>query len=198
MAHPYASARAEHRARAGKVMSSCGYANGGHAEAGESAADERQDKRMIAAAVHKHERHDHKGEPLTKLGSGGRTHLAKRARGGKVTKVQVIVAPQGGGGAQPVPVPVPRPVPVGGPPPGMGAPLPPGAGPGMPPGAGPMAGPPGGMMPPGGMRPPMMRARGGGVPHMTAGGESGPGRLQKMREYGEGGFKPKVRGVKKG
>lgn len=38
-----------------------GYARGGKA----------QDKRMIAEAVHKHERNDHPGKPLTKLKKGG-------------------------------------------------------------------------------------------------------------------------------
>ena len=35
------------------------------------------------------------------------------------------------------------------------------------------------------------RARGGHVPHMEAGAGSGEGRIEKMHEYGEGGFKPK-------
>ena len=36
-----------------------------------SKADLKQDKAMIKAAVHKHERHDHPGKPLTKLRKGG-------------------------------------------------------------------------------------------------------------------------------
>ena len=36
-------------------------------------ADLKQDKKMIAAAVHKHEKSKHKGAPLTKLKKGGPT-----------------------------------------------------------------------------------------------------------------------------
>lgn len=35
--------------------------------------DLKQDKKMIAAAVHKHEKSKHKGMPLTKLKKGGPT-----------------------------------------------------------------------------------------------------------------------------
>jgi hypothetical protein len=36
-------------------------------------ADLKQDKKMIAAAVHKHEKAKHKGQPMTKLKKGGPT-----------------------------------------------------------------------------------------------------------------------------
>lgn len=129
-----------------------------------------------------------------------------RARGGRSKKgsghVNVIVAT--GGQPQEKPVPVPVPMPAGGPPRppmpppgamGPGGPPPPGLG-GPPPG---MGGPPGAGMPPPGMRPPMgmpppgMRADGGRTeansPHgkdlavkgLTAGADSGVGRLQKMK-----------------
>ena len=44
-----------------------------HSEKGEMKKDIAQDKKMIAAAVHKHEKSKHKGTPLTKLKKGGPT-----------------------------------------------------------------------------------------------------------------------------
>ena len=43
-------------------------------------SDIKQDKVMIASAVHKHERAKHKGQPLTKMAKGGST-ASKRADG---------------------------------------------------------------------------------------------------------------------
>ena len=37
-------------------------------------ADLKQDKKMIATAVHKHEKAKHKGQPMTKLKAGGKTN----------------------------------------------------------------------------------------------------------------------------
>jgi hypothetical protein len=58
---------------AGKTVGLCkgGMAGKGYAKGGSVAADLKQDKQMIAAAVHKHERNDHPGKPLTKLAKGG-------------------------------------------------------------------------------------------------------------------------------
>ena len=116
------------------------------------------------------------------LAHGGHVHRARGGKtGGKHTKVNVIVAPQGGGAHPPMPMPA-RPPMAAGPAPGAGGPppMPPPAmtrpGMGMP-GAG---GPPMGAPPPG-----MMRAKGGRIPHMEAGAGSGEGRLEKIREYGK-------------
>jgi hypothetical protein len=40
-----------------------------------------QDKKMIAGAVHKHEKKLHPGKPMTKLAKGGVTGMAMRAVG---------------------------------------------------------------------------------------------------------------------
>jgi hypothetical protein len=41
--------------------------------------DIKQDKAMVASAIHAHEKHDHPGKPLTKLKSGG--SVSSRADG---------------------------------------------------------------------------------------------------------------------
>ena len=46
-----------------------------------SKADLKQDKTMIAGAVHKHEKKLHPGKPMTKLKKGGVTGKAMRAVG---------------------------------------------------------------------------------------------------------------------
>ena len=66
---------------AGKAVGLCkggmakkGYAEGGSVKKGyaeSGMADMKQDKAMVKAAVHKHEKALHKGEPLTKLAKGG-------------------------------------------------------------------------------------------------------------------------------
>jgi len=59
-----------------KMRSASGMKKGGMAKK----SDIKQDKAMIAAAVHKHERAKHKGQPLTKMAKGGST-ASKRADG---------------------------------------------------------------------------------------------------------------------
>ncbi len=44
-------------------------------------ADLKQDKKMMAGAVHKHEKAMHPGKPMTKLKKGGVTGKAMRAVG---------------------------------------------------------------------------------------------------------------------
>jgi hypothetical protein len=157
------------------------------------------------------------------VGSKPRNRIDKMkfARGGRAkakgTNVNIIVAP-GAGGSPPGPPPVAAlpmrpPVAPPGPPPGGPPGLPPGAGPmGLPPmGPGPMGPPPGGPlgpppglggpppglppgigMPPLAGLPPGLRASGGRA-EFTAGADSGPGRLQKVRNYGrKARIKPKA------
>jgi hypothetical protein len=66
-------------ASAGKTMVK-GYARGG-------AADMKQDKAMVKAAVQKHERAKHPGEPMTKLARGGMAECAM-AKGGMAMRKQ--------------------------------------------------------------------------------------------------------------
>lgn len=50
-------------------------------------AEKAADKKMITAAVHKHEKSKHKGMPLTKLAKGGKTNAQMRALGRNLAKV---------------------------------------------------------------------------------------------------------------
>ncbi len=51
-------------------------------------ADLKQDKKMIASAVHKHERAKHKGQPMTKLKKGGPTSEMMKTMGRNMARVR--------------------------------------------------------------------------------------------------------------
>lgn len=153
-----------------KVEGQHPYKRGGHVKHEDEAEDRALIHEEIKKAEHKH-----------KFADGGAVGGKKKS--GRTT-VNVIVAPQGqqGGGATPVPVPVPagpppvvpRP-PMAGPPPGLA-----GAGMPMPP---PGAGGPPPMIPPRkkGGRVNFGPENGGEAPPMEAGSLSGLGRLEKIK-----------------
>lgn len=47
-----------------------------------------QDKKMIAGAVHKHEKAKHKGQPLTQLKKGGPTSANMRSMGRNMARAR--------------------------------------------------------------------------------------------------------------
>jgi len=49
--------------------------------------DLKQDKKMIAGAVHKHEKKMHPGKPMTKLAKGGKTNEMMKQYGRGMAKV---------------------------------------------------------------------------------------------------------------
>lgn len=49
-------------------------------------SDLKQDKKMIAGAVHKHEKEKHKGQPLTKLKKGGPTSMDRKNFGRNLSR----------------------------------------------------------------------------------------------------------------
>jgi len=50
-------------------------------------SDIKQDKAMIKAMIHKHEKNAHPGKPLTKLAKGGKTNMQMKALGRGLAKV---------------------------------------------------------------------------------------------------------------
>lgn len=112
--------------------------------------------------------HPFKGKSQEKVGKDRAASFTKQyKRGGAVKGKTNITINLHGEGRPPLPA-LPPMVPPGGPP------LPVGGPPIPPPGVG-----------PGGPLPPMPRARGGKVSPMTAGADTGEGRLQKKRWYGK-------------
>jgi len=49
-------------------------------------SDIKQDKAMIKAMIHKHEKHAHPGKPLTKLARGGKTNMQMKMLGRGLAK----------------------------------------------------------------------------------------------------------------
>ena len=61
-------------------------------------ADVKADKKMIAAAVHKHEKAKHKGQPMTKLRAGGKTNSDMLKMGRNLAKIANQKSPGRRGG----------------------------------------------------------------------------------------------------
>ena len=49
--------------------------------------DMKQDKKMVAGAVHKHEKKLHPGKPMTKLAKGGKTNSDMKSMGRGLAKI---------------------------------------------------------------------------------------------------------------
>ena len=49
--------------------------------------DMKQDKKMVAGAVHKHEKTMHPGKPMTKLAKGGKTNSDMKSMGRGLAKI---------------------------------------------------------------------------------------------------------------
>ena len=58
-----------------------------HSEKGEMKKDLAQDKKMIKAAMAKHEKAKHPGQPLTKLKAGGKTNSDMLKYGRNMAKI---------------------------------------------------------------------------------------------------------------
>ena len=56
-------------------------------------AEMKADKKMIASAVHKHEKKQHPGKPLTKLRAGGKTNSDMLKMGRNLAKVANQMSP---------------------------------------------------------------------------------------------------------
>lgn len=93
------AAEKEQRKHGGKVMGKVHGAKSKHRldrrARGGKVEDMKQDKKMVAAGVHKHEKHMHKGEPETHLKRGGKVHKhhPHKAHGGRVGSDKSPLAP---------------------------------------------------------------------------------------------------------
>ena len=65
-----------------------------YAEGGSVKADLKQDKKMVATAVHKHEKAQHPGKPLTKLKKGGNVSQAQGVQMAKTNAIEKTLAGQ--------------------------------------------------------------------------------------------------------
>ncbi len=155
MANPFAAKAKSSSAAKFKSMT-------GKKSSGQGHPDEAQDKVLIKKMI-KQDKGEYKIGGAVSAPRADKFARGGKAKGKKGTTINIAViggGKEGAEGAPPMP-PMPKPP--------MALP-PPGAGPG---------GPPGGAMPPG--MPPMKR---GGKVGMTAGAETGVGRLQKARKRG--------------
>ena len=51
-------------------------------------ADMKQDKKMVASMINKHEKHDHPGKPMTKFAKGGPTTDDRMRLGRNMSRAQ--------------------------------------------------------------------------------------------------------------
>jgi len=58
--------------------------------------DLKQDKKMIASMINKHEKHDHPGKPMTKFAKGGKTNMDMMKYGRGMAKVMNQKSGRGG------------------------------------------------------------------------------------------------------
>lgn len=160
--------KAEDRSRASSVLNSAGYASGGAAK-------------MIKKAFDEHDSQLHGGKKThLKFARGGGVDGGKGKRGAKV-QINIHTGPKINAGGRPGPAGIapPNPAAAGGPPGGVMPPRP--MMPQAPMGVG---GPSNPMVRPGGM------ATGGAIKYgdgvMEGGAASGVGRIDKLKEYGQG------------